>query len=135
MGLLNLMMVQVFAMKFMPGRVNKQQGAAWYNSQDQSFSFHKQVRFEDRTSSPDFNHNPTPGPIPKASTPYCVMSNLNCTFDVSQILPFASGTHQDDATIAAEVLATATVQASKEFCHMHEPKITKLKGGIWLTQN
>ena len=40
-----------------------------------------------------------------------------------------SGTHQDAATITAEVLAAATVQASKEFCNMCKPKITKLKGG------
>ena len=33
------------------------------------------------------------------------------------------------ATIAAEVSAAAAVQASKEFCRMHEPKVTKLRGG------
>ena len=127
-GLLNLTMVQVFA------GYSQQRGVAWYDSQDQAFSFHKQVRFEDWTSSTDMDHNPTPGPIPKASTPHCVMSNLNHTFDISQILPFASGTHQDAATITAEVLAAAMVQASKEFHHMCKPKITKLKGGIQLMQ-
>ena len=78
---------------------------------------------------------PTPGPTPKASTPHCGMSNLNRTFNFSQILPFTSDTHQDAATITAEVSAAAAVQASKEFHHMCEPKITKLKGGIWLMQN
>ena len=43
-----------------------------------------------------------------------------------------SGTHQEAATIAAEVLTAAMVQASKEFCHMCNPKITKLKGGGYL---
>ena len=33
------------------------------------------------------------------------------------------------ATIAAEVSAATAAQASKEFCRMHEPKITKLRGG------
>ena len=115
--------------------VNKQRGMAWYDSQDQAFTFHKQVRFENGSSSPDQDHNPVTSPTPKASTPHHVMPNLNCTFDVSQISPFVSSTHQDAATIAAEVLAAAMAQASKEFCHMHEPKITKLKGGIWLMQN
>ena len=50
---------------FMPGTVNKQRGMAQYNSQDQAFSFHKQVRYEDGTSSPDLNHNATSGSIPK----------------------------------------------------------------------
>ena len=31
----------------LPGTVNQCRGAAQYNSQDQAFSFHKQVRFED----------------------------------------------------------------------------------------
>ena len=87
------------------------------------------MRFEDGTSSPDLDHNPVPGPNPKASTPHCVMSNLNHTFDISQILPFMSGTHQDAATITADVLAAVAVQASKEFCCMCEPKMTKLKEG------
>ena len=39
------------------------------------------------------------------------------------------GTAQDAATIAAEVSAAAAAQASKEFWHMREPKITKLHGG------
>ena len=33
---------------------------------------------------------------------------------------------QDVATIAAEVSVAAAVQASKEFWHMREPKVTKL---------
>ena len=51
----------------------------------------------------------------------------NQTFDISRI-PFQSGI-QDTAHIAVEVSAAAAVQASKEFWHMWEPKITKLKGG------
>ena len=40
-------------LNFIPGTVNKQHGAVQYDSQDQAFSFHKQVRFEDGTNSPD----------------------------------------------------------------------------------
>ena len=54
---------------------------------------------------------------------------LNCTFDVSGIPVTNVGNTQDAATIVAEVLATAVAQASKEFQHMWEPKITKLHGG------
>ena len=114
---------------FIPGTVNKQWGAAWYDSQDQAFSFHKQVRFENVTGSPDLDPNVSSSQAPKALTPYHGSSNLNCTFKVSQISPFRSGTQQDAATIAAEVSAAAAAQASKEFHHMCEPKITKLKGG------
>ena len=54
---------------------------------------------------------------------------LNRTFDVSGIPPANIGNAQDTATIVAEVLAAAAAQASKEFQHMREPKITKLCGG------
>ena len=37
----------------LPGTVNPCRGAAQYESQDQAFSFHKQVRFEDNNSSPE----------------------------------------------------------------------------------
>ena len=36
----------------LPGTINSRRGAAQYKSQDQAFSFHKQVRFEDNNSSP-----------------------------------------------------------------------------------
>ena len=36
----------------LPGTVNQWRGAAQYESQDQAFSFHKQVQFEDNNSSP-----------------------------------------------------------------------------------
>ena len=52
----------------------------------------------------------------------------NRTFDISQIAPL-SGNPQDAVTIAAEVSAAVAAQASKEFRHMCEPKITKFKGG------
>ena len=54
---------------------------------------------------------------------------LNRTFDVSGIPPVNIGNAQDAATIVAEVSAAAAAQASKEFRHMWEPKITKLHGG------
>ena len=54
---------------------------------------------------------------------------MNRTFDVSSISPTNFGAAQDAATIAAEVSAAAAAQVSKEFRHMREPKITKLRGG------
>ena len=41
----------------LPGTVNQHRGAAQYHSQDQPFSFQKQVRFEDNTSSPNLKPN------------------------------------------------------------------------------
>ena len=46
-----------------------------------------------------------------------------------------SGTHQDVATIAAEVSTAVAAQATKEFRLMHEPKIIKFKGVTLLMQN
>ena len=66
-----------------------------------------------------------------SSTPYRRTSQglMNRTFDVSGILPTNFGAAQDAATIVAEVSAAAVAQASKEFQHMRELKITKLRGG------
>ena len=108
--------------------VNQCWGAAQYNSQDQAFSFQKQVRFE-QGSSPDLSSNTSSGPAPQpqSSTPHR-LPQPNQTFNVNQI-PFHYGV-QDATTIAMEVSAATVVQASKEFGHMWEPKVTKLKGGI-----
>ena len=109
------------------GTVNQCWGAAQYNSQDQAFSFQKKGRFE-QGSSPDLGSTTSldPGLQPQSSMPHR-LPQPNQTFDVSQI-PFQSGV-QDVATITTEVLAAAVVQASKEFRHMQESKMTKLKGG------
>ena len=63
---------------------------------------------------------------PYASTPFCGSSQvpLNHTFDISRIPASNTGNAQEAATIVAEVLAAAVAQASKEFWHMQEPKIT-----------
>ena len=37
----------------LPGTVNPRRGAVQYESQDQAFSFHKQVQFKDNDSSPE----------------------------------------------------------------------------------
>ena len=65
---------------------------------------------------------------PRSSTPHRGAKPINRTFDVSHIPPL-TGSPQDTAAIAAEVSATAAVQASKEFCWMRDPKIAKFKGG------
>ena len=115
---------------FIPGTVNKQWGVVHYDSQDQAFSFHKQVRFEDTSRSPDLKPEVGPHSSPKSSTPHHGIPSLNRTFDISQTSPFMSGTHQDAATIAAEVSTAVVAQASKEFRRMCEPKIIKFKGGL-----
>ena len=134
--------------KTLPGTVNQCRGVAQYHSQDQPFSFQKQVRFKDNASSP--NLKPKADPKPLSSQPmtgilpelpklfshlqtsmlFSVTRTLplNRTFDISQIASL-SGNPQESATIMAEVSAAVAAQASKEFRHMHEPKITKFKGG------
>ena len=122
---------------FVPGIVNTNRGAAVYHSPNQPFQFQKQVRFGDRSHQPDLESDiaglgvpPTSHLPPYSSTPFCGSSQvpLNHTFDVSGILVTNVANAQDAATIAAEVLAAAAAQASKEFQHMQEPKITKLHG-------
>ena len=134
----------------LPGTVNPRRGAAQYESQDQAFSFHKQVRFEDNNSSPELRPDvksgggrstlalPVIAPrlsdisgIPHApkhsSTPYRAIPS-NRAFNVGTSAPLVDDS-RNVATIAAEVSAAAAAQASKEFCPMCEPKITKLRGG------
>lgn len=116
----------------LPGTVNQHHGAAMYNLQDQAFSFQKQVQFKDDSSSPYLK--PDTGPhktsshtthnIPCSSTPHRGAILLNRTFDISQMAPL-TGSQQDAASIAAKVSAAAVAQVSKEFCHIHEPKIIK----------
>ena len=123
---------------FIPGMVNTNWGAAVYSSPDQAFPFQKHIRFMDRSNRPDLESDVAGSGVPSShhlppysSTPFCRSSQvlLNRTFDVSGTLPANIGNAQDTATIAAEVLAAAVAQASKEFQCMQEPKITKLHGG------
>ena len=62
-----------------------------------------------------------------SSTPYRTVPK-DRTFDVKPNTPLLNESRHA-ATIAAEVSATAAVQASKEFRRMRELKITKLRGG------
>ena len=125
---------------YVPGTVNTNRGAAVYQSPEQAFSFQKHVRFRDRPNRPDLESDvvdsgapmsPPPQLPPHSSMPFCRVNQalLNWTFDVSGISPTNLGSAHDAATIAAEVLAAAVAQASKEFWQMQEPKITKLHGG------
>ena len=134
----------------LPGTVNQCRGAAQYKSQDQAFLFHKQVRFEDNNSSPKLRPDMKSGGgrsalslpviLPRlsdisgilhalkySSTPYCAAPK-DRTFNVGPSAPLIDESRHV-ATIAAEVSAAAAAQASKEFCRMCEPKITKLRGG------
>ena len=63
-----------------------------------------------------------------SSTPHRGTRPRDQTFDISHIPNLTSFPH-DAAAIAAEVSAAAVAQASKEFCRMRDPKITKFKGG------
>ena len=123
---------------FVLGMVNTNRGAAVYSSPDQPFQFPKHVRFRDRSHWPDLESDAAGSGVPPSShlppyssTPFCKSSwvPLNRTFYVSGIPATNIGNAQDTATIVAEVLAAAVAQASKEFRHMREPKITKLHGG------
>ena len=125
---------------YVPGTVNTNRGPAVYQSPEQAFSFQKHVRFGDRPNRPDLESDvvdsgapmsPPPQLPPHSSTPFHRVSQvpLNQTFDVSGISPTNLGSAHDAATIAAEVLAAAAAQASKEFWQMREPKITKLHSG------
>ena len=112
-------MEEVF--NILPGTVNATQGAAMYHSPDQAFSFHKQVRFRDRPNWPDLKLDadfgdqvpPSSHNLPHSSTPdhtgAIPVNSLNCTFNISGILPL-SGNSQDAATIAAEVSAAAAAK-------------------------
>ena len=121
---------------YLPGTVNTKRGAAVYDTQDQPFSFRKHVQFGDRSQVPDLKPDDadsedqmTSGQnIPHSSTPHRGAKPMNRTFDISHIPPM-TGSPQDAAAITAEVSAAAAAQASKEFCRMRDPKITKFKGG------
>ena len=112
---------------YLQGTVNTRRGTAMYDTQDQPFSFRKHVQFGDRSQVPDLKldadseDKSTVGQdVPQSSTPH---------WDISHVPPM-TGSPQDAAAIAAEVSAAVAVavQASKEFCQMWDPKITKFKG-------
>ena len=66
--------------------------------------------------------------VPKfSSTPYHAVPS-DRTFEVRPSAPLVDDS-RNTATIAAEVSAAAATQVSNEFHRMHEPKITKLRGG------
>ena len=109
---------------FLPDTVNTKRGAATYESRDQPFCFDKQVRFGDRSPVSDLKLGTDPKSqtkisheVPITSTPFRDMNAMNKTFDISQISPMMSS-HQDVATIAAEVSAAAAAQASRELRRM-----------------
>ena len=121
---------------YLPGTVNTKRCAAVYDTQDQPFSFRKHVWFGDRSQVPDLKLDDADSEdqttsvqnIPLSSTPHRGAKPMNRTFDISHIPPM-TGSPQDTAAITAEVSAAAAAQASKEFCWMWDPKITKFKGG------
>ena len=83
----------------------------------------------DLKSDADSEDQPTTGQdILHSSTPHRGAKPINRTFDISHIPPM-TGSPQDAAAITAEVSAAVAAQASKEFCRMRDPKITKFKGG------
>ena len=120
---------------YLPGTVNTRRGTAVYDTQDQAFSFIKQVWFGDRSQVPDLkldtdseDQSSVGQNVPQSSTPHRGAKPMNLTFDISHIPPM-TGSPQDTAAIAAEVSVAVAAQASKEFCWMQDPKITKFKGG------
>ena len=125
---------------FVPGMVNTNRGTVVYHSPDQPFQFQKQVRFGDRPHQPDLESDTAGSGGPQAShippyssTPFRGSSQvpLNHTFDVSGIPVSNIGNVQDAATIAAEVLAAAAAQASKEFWHMQGTQDYQVAWGVF----
>ena len=114
--------------------VNTRRGATTYESWDQAFPFQKHVQFGDSSPVPHLKLDGGPSDplnsshIPRSSMPYHNTKPIDKMFDVSQIASLLSESC-NAATIVAEVSAAAAAQVSKEFCHMHNPKITKFKGG------
>ena len=109
---------------YLLGTVNARRGTVLYDSQDQPFSFRKQVQFGDRSQRPDLKSDAdsdeqqiSPPTTPHSSTPHRGARPRNQTFDVSHILNLTS-VPQDAAAIAAEVSAVVAAQASKEFRRM-----------------
>ena len=123
----------------LPGTVNQHRGAAQYVSQDQAFSFQKQVRFEDNNSSPKLGPDMNLGGgrpalsltvipprlsdisgilhVPRhSSTPYRTIPK-DRTFNVEPSEPLIDESRHV-ATIVAEVSAAVAAQASKEFRRM-----------------
>ena len=124
------------------GTVNPRRGAAQYESQDQAFSFHKQVQFKDNNSSPELRPDVKSGggrsahsilasaprlsnipvlpnepkfTIPKfTSTPHRVASAVpsDRMFNVSPKAPLAHDS-KDEATIVAEVSAACCCTSIK----------------------
>ena len=86
---------------YLPGTVNTRRGAAVYDTQDQAFSFRKQVRFGDRSQVPDLksdadseDQSSVGQNVPQSSTPHCGAKPMNQTFDISHIPPM-TGSPQD----------------------------------------
>ena len=120
---------------YLPGTVNTRRGAAMYNTQDQAFSFRKQVWFGDRSQVPDLksdadseDQSSVGQNVPRSSTPHHGAKPMNQTFDISHIPPM-TGSPQDTAAIAAEVSVAVAAQALKEFHQIQDPNITKFKVG------
>ena len=69
---------------YLPGTVNTRRGAAVYDTQDQAFSFRKQVRFGDRSQGPDLksdtdseDQSSVGQNVPQSSTPHCGAKLMN----------------------------------------------------------
>ena len=121
---------------FLPGTVNTKRGAATYKSRDQPFCFNKQVQFGDRSPVPDLKSGADPKgqmkighEVPITSTSFHDGNAVNKTFDISQISPVMSS-HQDMATIEAEVSAAAATQASRVLQNART-KDNKIQGWIF----
>ena len=109
---------------YLPGTVNTRRIAAVYNTQDQAFSFRKQVWFGDRSQGPDLksdtdseDQSSVGQNVLQSSTPHRGAKLMNRIFDISHIPPM-TGNPQDMAAITAEVSAAVAAQVLKEFHRM-----------------
>ena len=124
-----------------PGIVNTRRGAAIYESQDQPFSFRKQVQFGDRLQMPDLKSDAdsddqqnSPPTTPRSSTPHCGAKPMNQTFDVSHI-PNLTGGPQDTAALQLKFQQQQQLKHQKSFTGCKTQRSPSSKEDIRLMLN
>ena len=122
---------------YLPGTVNTRRGAAVYDTQDQAFSFRKQVQFGDRSQVPDLkldadseDQSSVGQNVLQSSTPHRGAKPMNQTFDISHIPPM-TGIPQDAAAIATEVSVAAAAHGVKGIPPDVGPKNYQVEGWIF----
>ena len=121
---------------YLPGTVNTRRGTVVYKSQDQPFSFRKQVRFGDRSQRPDLKSDAdsddqqiSPPTTPHSSTPHRGVRPRNQTFDMSVTFWIWLVSHMMQQPLQLKFQQQQRLKHQRSFTRMRDPKITKFKGG------